>query len=247
MSTEDNKGNSDAQSTETQESGGEDRFKNLQSEVNRKLADLNNQFAQSNQDMKASLETLMSTLQSRQAAGRSTEGTEKKISELLYEDPEQAVAQITRNVTREVSAQNATQQQFYNTAAQIEAEYPEFSNRASPEYSRVEAYYKALPQHLVGTKEGIEISAYKAAAELGLQPRSKRQKSGSDDFAVSSGGASNQANRRPPKDAEVSDLQNAFAGMLLGDTAKNPEFQKILKTATKRKTWNRNKAFGEED
>lgn len=231
----------DADTTETASTGNEDRLKNLQAEMQRKI-DNQTQIAQ---ETKAQLDTILAMMNARQPDPTPKPTSNKKIGDMMFDDPDAAVQQIAdqvgRTVTQQVLSQVNTKDALTRSAQQLEAEYPEFADRTSEHYKRVAAYYQQLPKELQGTPQGLENAAYKAAAEYGLVPKSKRQTgSAGDDFSVSSGGSARPKAPRGSKDGEMQPDQLAFA-QLLGAPLDNPKFKEVFKKASNRKEWNKYK------
>jgi hypothetical protein len=221
--------------TETPTTGNEDKLKNLQAEMQRKI---DNQ-AQLAQETKAQLDTILAMMNSRQEPQAPAKPV-KKIGDLMFDDPEAAVQQIADQVGKQVLSRVNSKDALTRSAQQLEFEYPEFADRTSEHYKRVESYYNQLPNELKNTPQGLENAAYKAAAEYGLIPKSKRQNSsGAEDFSVSSG----SSNRRQTKGEKSGDMQAdqlAFA-RLLGAPLDNPKFKEVFKKANNRKEWNKYK------
>lgn len=229
MSEQDNSNQGNA--TPDAEGAEDNSNKNIKSEFNRKLADLNANLTAQNANLAQQLQTIMQTIESRQTAGKSTAGAEKKLEELMYDNPTEFVSRIKSSVRDEVMGETHRSNSFAQAAAMLDSEYPEFRDRNSDQRKRVEAYYSQLPQHLIGTKEGLEVAAYRAAADFGLTPSSKRSK-GNEDFSVS--GSSSSSQRKPSKKAgEMAADQAAFAE-LIGAPVNDPKFKAEFEKATGR-------------
>lgn len=213
--------------------GGEDSNKNVKAEFNRKLSALNENLTAQNANLAAQLQTIMQTIESRQTAGKSTAGAEKKLSELMYDNPDEFVNQIKSSVRNEVMGETNRTQSFNQAAALLDSEYPEFRDRSSEQRKRVETYYSQLPQHLIGTKEGLEVAAYRAAADFGLTPQSKRAK-GNEDFSVSgSSGSASNARKAAKANKDMAADQMAFAE-LINAPINDPRFKAEFEKATGR-------------
>lgn len=225
-----------------------DRVKNLQAEMQRKIDNQAAALEKSAKETKAQLDAIMAALKPQQTAVTKPQATNKKIGDLLFDDPDAAVSEIAREVsqvvTQQVMGRVSSQDEMRNTAAKLETEYPEFSDRTSEHYKRVEEYYKNLPQGLQGTPQGLENAAYRAAAEYGLIPKSKRQTPQSDDFSVSSGGSARQRQSSKSKSGEMRPEQEAFAS-LLGAPLNDPKFKEVFKKASSRTEWNKYKGDDE--
>lgn len=228
--------------SETAPTGNEDRLKNLQSEMQRKLDNQANEIAQRSQETKAQLDAILAMMNQRQEAPTKNSG--KKIGDLMFDDPDAAVQQIAdqvgQRVSQQVLGQVSNQTALSNRAAQLESEYPEFSDRTSEHYKRVQAHYNQLPKELQGTSQGLENAAYRAAAEFGLVPKSKRQTSQNDDFTVSSGSSARPRGSDKSKSGEMKPDQRAFAEFL-GAPVNDPKFKEVFKKAANRTEWNKYK------
>lgn len=227
---------------------GDDRLKNLQAEMQRKIDNQAAAIAQSSQETKVQLDAIMAALNKKSEPAAQSKPN-KKLSDMLFDDPDAAINQIAQevgqSVTKQVMGQVSSNQQLSNTAAALENEYPEFSDRTSEHYKRVQAHYNQLPQGLQGTPQGLENAAYRAAAEFGLIPKSRRQTTTTnDDFSVSSSAPTRQRAADKGKTGEMKPEQAAFA-QLLGAPVNDPKFKEIFKKASNRTEWNKYK--GEND
>jgi hypothetical protein len=224
--------NNEGNSTPGASDGSEE--KNIKAEFNRKLADLNANLTAQNANLAQQMQTLLQTIESRQTAGKSSAGAEKKLEELMYDNPTEFVNKIRTQIKDEVQGDNYRTQSFNQAAALLDSEYPEFRDRSSEQRKRVEAYYAQLPQSLQNTKEGLEVAVYKAAADFGLTPQSKRSK-GNDDFSMSGSGSSsgNNARKQSKKSGEMAADQAAFAE-LIGAPVNDPKFKAEFEKATGR-------------
>ncbi len=235
---------SDENETPAPEADSETRIKNIQAETQRKMENLRSEFSESNQKMEQTLQTILQNIQGRQAVGKDTAAQEKKLSELIYDDPEAAVSAIEDRVTRKVLGASKAESSFNSAAAQLESDYPEFRDRNSEQFKRVQTYYNQLPQEMIGTKQGLENAALRAAADFGLVTSARRKGSSNEDFSVSSGGTSSGRKASSKASGEMAADQAAFA-QLLNAPVDNPKFKEIFKKASKRSEWNKYK--GNED
>lgn len=234
MADENNGADSAAETEAAGEPAGEDRVKNLQAETSRKINDLYAQLAKRDQQV----EQLVQTLQTRQPAAANSAA--KPISELIYDDPAAAVSQIAQQVGEQVeqrvSTKMAAQSEFSQTAASLEAEYPEFRDRTSEHFARVKKYHDEQPANIRGTSVALENAAYKAARDFGLIPSSKRKQTQNEDFSLAGSQSSTRQRRNNDDSGEMSQSQAAFAE-LLGANSKDPKFKEVFKKANSRKNW----------
>ncbi len=213
---------------------GEDSNKNVKAEFNRKLSELNASLTAQNANLAQQMQTLMQTIESRQTAGKSTAGAEKKLSDLMYDNPDEFVNKIRKEIKDEVQGDNYRANSFSQAATQLDSEYPEFRDKSSEQRKRVEMYYSQLPQGMQNTKEGLEVAVYKAAADFGLTPQSKRKGAASEDYSMSGSGSGSTTPRKPAKkQTEMQSDQMAFAE-LIGAPINDPKFKAEFEKATGR-------------
>lgn len=227
-------------STDQTEEQQVDPMQNIKAEFSRKTSNLETKLAETNAQLAAMIAQVQQSLvQSKPAPAASGKSTR----DLLYDDPDAFVAQITEQATNKAQAEVARSQQMQSAVQsaimEMSSKYPEFSQAGSEAATKAVEYGSKLPAHLRGTAEGAEIAMARAAAELGLVPQSKRTKSSpsSDDAAI--GGSSRSPSQKPSGKAKIDDSV-IIMGKLLGvDYEANKERAKNLEGASKRSKWTR--------
>lgn len=235
---EEQQSSSSTESTEEQQP--QDPILNLKAEMSRKQNNVEAKLAQTN----AQLEQIMAMVQQNLVQSKPAPvASGKSTRDLLYDDPDAFVAQITEQATSKAQAEVARSQQMQsevsNAIMEISAKYPEFSQAGSEAAQKAVELGAKLPKHLRGTAEGAKIAMLEAAADLGLVPASRRQKqsSSSDDAAI--GGSSRSSSQKPSGKAKI-DESVIIMGKLLGvDYEANKDRAKSLEQSTKRSRWNK--------
>lgn len=228
MST--NEGQETGQEQPTAEAPAEDPVKNLKSEFSRKMGNMEEQLQQLYQHVVAQGGTKTPA----QAAAP------KKASELLYEDPDLAIAQIKSEIRSEIEGQRAVETQTQSAITQLSADYPELVDVKSDLRKASEQNYAKLPKHLRDTPEGYKLAVREAAADLGVIVSSKRKAAdnSNDDFVVPGRGSSGQSSRRPSKADEPENFNQILddARRMGLDTSKK-EVVENLKNRAKNSTF----------
>lgn len=193
---EDNQSPNDQAPAEGQEQESKpDPINNLKAEFNRKIEN-------SNQQLLAAIENLKN-------ANKPTPpppGAPKKISDLIFEDADQAAELIEQRAEERVMKRINQQQNLNNTFTQLYNDYPELSDDSSELTKMAKAN---LAQHSVADRQNpvlIKLAARDAAAELGVMPKSKR--GSGDDYSFggtgsSRGGKSPSKSKEDPADALI--------------------------------------------
>lgn len=198
----------------------DDRFKNFQAEINRKLQNQNEQ-----------LQSLLSELKSKPAT--QTTGTEtKKIS--VFDDEEAYSRQIEERATARIKAELAQQQsqasRHQQVVQQIMVDYPETNDESSDLMVRAKEVYAGYSSEDKQSPLAMKAAVTMAAAELGLKPKSKRVSRDSDSFTVSSGSRpATNTNRNADLDART----EMFA-QIMGLDTKKKEVRENLKSKAKK-------------
>lgn len=186
-----------------------DEFKNFKAEMGRKLGNLE----QTNAELLATLKSL--------TAKPAPSSPEKKVS--VFEDEEaygqRIAAEAEARIEKKLAAQNAQTQKQQAVLASLVAEFPELNQADSDLAKRAVEIYNGLPEDERTSPMSYKVAVKDAALELGVKPKSKRNKGGDDDFTLSS----SKSAGRPPKKGEVDpvieDLASAF-GVKLDAAAK---------------------------
>ena len=208
-----------------------DPVKNLKSEFNRKLDNINEQLARQNAEILARLE----------AQTKTPAAPQKKLSELMYEDQDQFAAEVAARATAQVNQVLSNQAEMQNTLSSVIAQYPEFANQSHEATKRAIEISRSQPRGLAGTAAGNKMAMLEAASELGLVPTQHRSKNTGDDFSLAGGGGGRNRQSRQQKETEVSQETLDWARLLGTPVDSDPKRLEGLKKATQRKTWNRYK------
>ncbi len=220
------------------EDQAQDPVKQVKAEMNRKLSNVEAMQAETKKQLDAILAQVQASMQPKEEAA-----PKKPAKDLLFDDPDQFIAQVreqaVREATESVGRQYQASQAMQAAVQGIASQYPEFMQDGS-EASRL-AVQRAnnLPKHLKGTAEGAELVMLKVAQELGLTPVGKRQRQVSEEEPVAgsrSTSAGSGANKGPKKRAI--DEKTLALAELLGVDIKDPKRLDGLEKASTRKKWN---------
>lgn len=176
-----------------------DGLKNVKAEFSRKLEGVESQLKSTND---ALLKLINQTGKSEPPPA-----SQPKISDLLYEDPDKAVAIIAEqvsktvraDVTKEVSERSREQQIMTN----LYQEYPELADAENPLTKRALEVFDKLPADDKKSPSAYKLAVAEAALDVGMRPKSKRESSqgysqNQDSFALGSSSAP-KATTRPGK------------------------------------------------
>lgn len=227
--------NSDASAVENQEPAAapqEDPIKNMKQEFARKTSNLEEKLAQTN----AQLAEMLTLVQQSVKPVETKPG--KSARDLLYDDPDAFVSEVTEKATRkaqeEARALAAQQSAINNVIADYSSKYPEIAQQGSEAMQLAVKYGNELPKHLKGTAEGAELAMSKAIAELGLAPVSRRKKSEEPEVV---GGAARSSSGGPKKSEAKLDDNTLALAQLMGVDLKDKKRVDNLAKATSRKNW----------
>lgn len=226
--------------------GDVDPIKNLKSEMNRKLAGMNEtnaRLAQQNEQLNAKIDLLLNTVNQPKQEPISQEDMET----LRYTNPDKYVDIKMKEVESKVDQKlsqveqsNAAKQQ---TLSQLAADYPEISDSNSALYKRALEMGKNYPANFVSSPEGIRLIIREAAAELGVLPTKSRKAVSNEETIEDEGedmsefiGGGSGANKPPsgPKKKETLDPKTLAVAELMGLNINDPKVVERLKQRTKR-------------
>lgn len=227
MSEQDNNGTGAPEAPETPAAtGDENRYKNLQSELDRKLGNISQ-----------SIEERFNQILTHITPKNEPVNTPTKRPS-VYEDEEAFASAIETRAAQSAAnyAQSLIdrQQKISSTVNQFQNDYPELRDTSTDAYRKADQKVRSLPENQ-RTPEAIRMALLETVAEEGLVNVSKRPRGGSDDFSLSSSGSGSRS-RRASAEPETTPEQAAFAEYI-GAPVNDPAFQKILKQAQKRKNW----------
>lgn len=209
----------------------DDRFRNLQAEMNRKLENQN-----------AQLLAILESVQKSSQVVQAPVAPQKAMKDLMFDDPEaytqhiiaQAASIADQKINEKVRVSSASQ----SVVNEISGKYAEFSNPNSEAAQEALAEYAKLPQYLQNTPEGTRLALMNVVANRGLSPTAKRQASKTDDFALG-GGAPPAARRSQASPKSEIDPQTLAFAELIGIDVNDPKRLEGLKKSAGRKNWNR--------
>jgi hypothetical protein len=119
---------------------------------------------------------------------------------------EKVVSKAVSDSTKETQRQLSLQQAKQAAINAIALDYPELANASSDLTKDMVKIHSSLPASLKDTPEGYRLAAREAAAQQGIQVKSKRAPS--EDFSMSSQGSSSTTPRK--KNNEVSEAVEIF-------------------------------------
>ena len=209
----------------------EDPLKNVKSEFDRKLSNVN--------------ETLSSVMQRLEAmaqpAAAPATDDKKRLADLMFSDPEAYTAEIERRAVErarkesreEVSQITRQQSAIQSTVADLHSKYPELGDVNGEAYKLAVEKANQLPASMRGTPEGIKIALLETVSELGLVPQNKRKAAPAknDDFSLSGSGSGSAPKRQSAaKDLDPKTVQIAA---LMGMNVDDPKVIERLKSRVK--------------
>lgn len=213
-----------------------DPYRNLKTEVTRKLENQSAMLAEQNKR----LEAILATVQERMAP-KAPEAPSKPLKDLVFEDADQFASVIERRageiasrvVEQKVQLSQATQ----SAVSEVLNVYPEFGQPGSEAASLALQKSAQLPKHLQGTPEGIKMVMFETASELGLVPAKARKAAApaADDFALGGSTQPRQPKKSPTDGVAPETIEFA---KLMGIDVSDPKRLEGLKAASQRKTWN---------
>lgn len=193
----------------------------IRTEIDAKLAAVNDQLAALNQSFKAAAEA----------------STTKKVEvsdDDIYQPVElkKKILQEATQMTNEILKADREKALMIHS---LSREYPEISSDPAMQKA-VLAAQAEIPTSIRDTAAGYEMAVLKAVSKAGLVPKSKRQSESNDEFALNGSRGGNRERTGGKK--KVSEATLAFA-QLLGRDVSDPKVVKGLEEAANRDTYNR--------
>jgi uncharacterized coiled-coil protein SlyX len=193
----------------------QDEIKNLKAEMNRKLENTNAQLA-----------ALLNELKQKSAPS-AAQSSPAKVS--VFDDEEAYARRIKEETAREIEskleARQAQQTKYQTVVNQLVSEYPEANDTSSELYKRAQEHYAQLDDSEKANPLALKAAVTSAAAELGMKPKSKRQKSSDDGFTMSSSSTGHGTKRKDDLDQGQMD----FARMM-GLNVDDPKVRERIKS-----------------
>jgi len=233
----------DPESVEPKAPSVDERLKNHQAEMNRKIDSLNQLVTQQNKQMQDLIAVQVSRASPNVAP---SQRTQQKLSELMYNDPDAYAAEIQR-ISSEAAAHQSqmiinSNNQTAFTLSNLTAEYPELNDQGSDLTKRAVEIFKGMSD----SEKTNQATAYKsaireAASDLGIVAvKHRKGTSDSDTFTVGSSGSGRQSdsNRAKGQKNELDPATIEFARHM-GLPVDDPKYITKLKNAAKRDTFNK--------
>lgn len=157
------------------------------------------------------------------------EDADRAISTKMSETKSQTVEEVFEALDRRDKARETQNKLF--------GEFPELQDVSSPLYKKADEIYRSFG---IPEKAGIDISALRAsvneaALDLGVVPKSKRQKEASNDEFTGLPGGSSRSGGKQPK-AKVTEGMLAIA-QRMGINTDDPKAVARLEQRAQRKNW----------
>lgn len=212
----------------------EERFKNLQAEMNRKTSNLDSKLEQINQQLQ------QLSLLGNNVSSNKPEPTPEIPDAIL--NPREYTDYIRKEVQRDTKSMMEAQQRQQSEIAGLVSNFPELSDGSSElSQAAVRAYNNLSPQEK-GMPGAYRLAVQGAALDLGILPKSKRAESNksksneSDDIGARS---SNEGrNNSKNKSQKLDDSTLEFA-RLLGKDVNDPKYVERLQKAATRTRWSK--------
>lgn len=196
---------------ESAASGSAEEIKNLKAEFQRKNDNLAAQLKASNEQMLASIQTM---LKPKAAPKEPTEDLETT----YYKDPIGAMKKVKEEAKAELrtefAAANQDLQKKQLTIQQLYKEFPELGNEESELFQSATKKYTDMSKEHGESAATYKLAVAEAALDLGVKPKSKRPKSENDDYNVSGSGNGNR--QRSGKQSEELDPMVIETAKLMG-------------------------------
>lgn len=201
-----------------------DPIKNLKSEFDRKLQNLN----QSQEQLTQAVSQLANQLQ---FGGQENQQSES-FEEDFYSDPNKALEKFESRIMSKLESQKQQEEQqkarVQEKYSQITSEFPEISQPNSKLLETANQYFYKLPVEQRQDPTMLENCVYRAASELGLRPASRRKQM--EDTPRSNPPVN------PEKKEGMTDNQVLLA-KLLGRPVDSDDYKQKVGTISKRKDW----------
>jgi hypothetical protein len=162
----------------------------------------------------------------------------------VYVDPDEAARlekvrkSAVEEATRSTQAMFAKERERDRVLASYAAQYPEMQTPSSAFNKAILDAHKTIPKSIQETAEGYEMAILRAASQLGVVPKDKRQTT-SDDFTFGGGPSGETRSKAKSKDLDegtitLAQLINQAAGRQVDD-----KVLEGIKQASKREKWNK--------
>ena len=170
-------------------SAAADPIKNIKAEMDRKLGNVDktlSDLTKTNQQLAQALERLT------KPAAPAPEPQKQRYSEDWFSNPDSAaeklVQEAERRAEKKFEARLEQQNKQTQTLSSLVAEFPELTDGSAELTKKTLEIYNSLPAEDRSSPSAYRLAVKEAALELGVQPKSKRKRSESDDFSLSGEG-----------------------------------------------------------
>jgi hypothetical protein len=222
-------------SESTEQESAPDPIKNVKAEFERKYGNVESKLSALEQTNRALAEQL-----SKFQAGPAKAASDDLDPDEVLTNTGQFVNKLINKVSKSVESTLESRSRADNERAQVLAalvqDYPELQQAGSEMYQETLKSLGELPQEMQASSHGYKMAAYKAAANLGLQPKQRRAKKdseASDDFSFKGGKSA-----APKKQAKSEiDPKILMTAELFGIDITDEKELEDLKKYTKREYW----------
>lgn len=225
--------------------GEADPLKNVKSEFDRKIGNVDQKLDQTNKTLAGLVTQLQAIAKTATPTKAPSEGNsiQKEIENSWYDNPSKAVHLIkeeTKNELRkEIVDANVIQQKTTNTLNTLIRDFPELADQENEFTKRAVQLYSELPEDEKTSPAAYKAAVREAALEMGIKPRSKRSDEELDDFSLRGGGnfsgrSENNARKRNTLNPSVADFAR-----LVGINPEDPKTKERLMSNHGRKRWDK--------
>lgn len=232
---------SEDNSADTGESTGSDNqdpIKNLKSEIDRKLGNTEASIAELHKQNQALIDQISKMAQSATASKPVSKESEVSLSDLIYDDPEKAIAIIEQRTEERIrKSLNEDKQAQYKTTEvlnKLVSEFPELGDTNTDLYKKAIEIYNSMDAEDKTSPSAYKSAVYAAAVDVGVKPKSKRTSDDSQDFTLGSGGTGSSKSAKKSSKVENGILESA---KLMGLNVDDPKVVERLKSRSERKNW----------
>lgn len=222
-----------------------DPLKNVKSEFDRKIGNVDQKLDQTNKTL-AGLVSQLQQIAKTTPAATSTKPAptiQKEIEDNWYDNPAKAVNLIKEETKNELRKEfvdaNAIQQKTTNTLNTLVKDFPELADQDHEFTKRAVQIYAEMPEDEKTSPAAYKAAVREAALEMGVKPRSKRTEEEMDDFSLRSGGNYSSRNEGGARRRNTLDPAVAAFAKLVGINPDDAKTKERLINNHGRKRWDR--------
>jgi hypothetical protein len=214
-----------------------DQTQNLKAEFDRKLANIQQQLAASQEQLLSMLQAAIPTQPTQSQTQESYDLFDADGQKKLLTDVDRLVESKIENAVRQYEDRTIQQHQIYS-------EYPELQDPNNVFTQEVTQRYQGLSQSQKKDPMHFQTILYQTAAKHGLQPKQFRKSpQETEDFSLSGGKGERVSTPKKPKSGEVSPETMAWVEVLKEsgapiDPENEAQMAKLAELA-QRKSWNK--------